>query len=168
MHAPVISCPRSFDSSEAFNSFCRLHAGKVSESAIAGPGFAEKRRAIVEALPDEERVIKTPWGGVFITLRNDPEVEKFLVVDSGKWLALEKHEQKVETLEVKEGLGVLIYQDGIDQPLKAMELKPGVSKTLQPGLLHCIISKENLLVFEKSMDYKGMDKDLIFEYEPVY
>ena len=31
---------------------------------------------------------------------------------------------------------------------------------------HCIIGTEDLLVFERSVDPKGMDQDLIFIYEP--
>jgi hypothetical protein len=31
---------------------------------------------------------------------------------------------------------------------------------------HCIIAAEDLLVFERSVDPKGMDQDLIFIYEP--
>jgi hypothetical protein len=31
---------------------------------------------------------------------------------------------------------------------------------------HCIIGAEDLLVFERSVDPKGMDQDLIFIYEP--
>jgi hypothetical protein len=30
---------------------------------------------------------------------------------------------------------------------------------------HCIIGAEDLLVFERSVDPKGMDQDLIFIYE---
>ena len=31
---------------------------------------------------------------------------------------------------------------------------------------HCLIGTENLLVFERSIDPKGMDQDLVFIYEP--
>jgi hypothetical protein len=31
---------------------------------------------------------------------------------------------------------------------------------------HCLIGTENLLVFERSTDPKGMDQDLVFIYEP--
>jgi hypothetical protein len=31
---------------------------------------------------------------------------------------------------------------------------------------HCLIGTEDLLVFERSVDPKGMDKDLVFIYEP--
>jgi hypothetical protein len=32
---------------------------------------------------------------------------------------------------------------------------------------HCIIGVEDVLVFERSIDPKGMDQDLIFIYEAV-
>lgn len=38
---------------------------------------------------------------------------------------------------------------------------------LKPGMEHCLIGTENLLVFERSIDPKGMDQDLIFIYEPA-
>jgi hypothetical protein len=31
---------------------------------------------------------------------------------------------------------------------------------------HCLIGTENLIVFEISIDPKGMDQDLVFIYEP--
>ncbi len=37
---------------------------------------------------------------------------------------------------------------------------------LAPGQEHCLIGTEDLLVFERSTDPKGMDQDLIFIYEP--
>ena len=37
---------------------------------------------------------------------------------------------------------------------------------LAPGQEHCLIGTEDLLVFERSIDPKGMDQDLIFIYEP--
>lgn len=45
-------------------------------------------------------------------------------------------------------------------------LKPGAEFHLRPGMEHCLIGTENLLVFERSIDPKGMDQDLIFIYEP--
>lgn len=161
--------PATFLSSQHFNDFCRsaIRKGAIKEGAVS-EAFKLHRQTISSAEASDANVIKTAWGGVVITYRHDPQVQKFLVVDSGKWLAFEKHELKVETLAVREGLGLLIYRPEGNEDLRALDLKPGVTLTLQPGQEHCIISFNNLLVHEQSMDYKGMDKDLIFIHLPVY
>jgi hypothetical protein len=43
---------------------------------------------------------------------------------------------------------------------------PGDKFHFQPGMEHCVIGTEDLLIFEHSLDPKGMDLDLIFIYEP--
>ena len=45
-------------------------------------------------------------------------------------------------------------------------LTAGKRLHFEPGMEHCIIGTENLLVFERSTDPKGMDQDLIFIYLP--
>jgi hypothetical protein len=45
-------------------------------------------------------------------------------------------------------------------------LGPGAEFHFEPGTEHCLIGTENLLVFERSVDPKGMDQDLVFIYEP--
>ena len=111
-------------------------------------------------------VIKTPWGGVVIELHEHPRVEKYLVIRKGGYLALETHEQKDERLEVKEGAGLILSRRAADQPLRVEALAPGDQFHFEPGMEHCIIGTENLLVFERSVDPKGMDQDLVFIYEP--
>jgi mannose-6-phosphate isomerase-like protein (cupin superfamily) len=111
-------------------------------------------------------IIHTPWGGIVIVLHDHPRVEKYLVVREGGNLALEMHEQKDEHLEVQEGAGLILYRSAAGQPLKVEALAPGNRFHFKPGMEHCLIGTENLLVFEKSVDPKGMDKDLVFIYEP--
>jgi len=121
-------------------------------------------------------IIQTGWGGVDIITYEHPQVEKFLVVEAGKFLAFEKHDEKVETLIGEEGVGVLVYRplpadktysEKTERPaLQAEIIEPGWTITLQPGQEHTIIALSDLLVREKSQDYKGMDKDLIFIYMP--
>lgn len=45
-------------------------------------------------------------------------------------------------------------------------LAPGARFHFEPGMEHCLIGTEDLLVFERSTDPKGMDQDLVFIYEP--
>ncbi len=113
-----------------------------------------------------ENVIPTRWGGVVITLHEHPRVEKYLVVRQGSYLALEMHEQKDERLEVREGAGLILWRRVSGQPLAVEAIGPGAEFHLEPGKEHCLIGTENLLVFERSLDPKGMDQDLIFIYTP--
>jgi mannose-6-phosphate isomerase-like protein (cupin superfamily) len=93
-------------------------------------------------------------------------VEKFLVIRKGGYLGLEKHEQKDERLEVKEGAGLVLCRRSPNDPLSVELVEPGAQFHFEPGMEHCLIGTENLLVFERSIDPKGMDRDLIFIYEP--
>lgn len=111
-------------------------------------------------------MIPTSWGGVHVLSYEHPEVEKFLVVDQGRFLAFEKHAEKVETLFGEEGLGVLVYRCELTGQLRAEYIEPGWTRTLRPGQEHTIIALSNLLVRERSTDPRGMDKDLIFIFSP--
>ena len=101
-----------------------------------------------------------------IVLHEHPRVEKYLVIRQGGYLALEMHEQKDEHLEVREGAGLILSRSAAGQPLTVEALAPGNRFHFEPGMEHCLIGTENLLVFERSIDPKGMDQDLVFIYEP--
>jgi mannose-6-phosphate isomerase-like protein (cupin superfamily) len=157
------------DSEEAFNRYCR-EACREWENQFRKP-VGETSHRFSELLERIERrsesVIKTEWGGVAITLHEPPRVEKFLVIRKGGYLALEMHEKKDERLEVTEGAGLILWRRPGEQSLTVEVLKAGAEFHLQPGMEHCLIGTENLLVFERSIDPKGMDQDLIFIYEPA-
>ncbi len=156
------------DSPSSFNRYCR-EAGRIWREKFpegrgqTSPRFTELLRQIAEG---GEKVVPTGWGGVVITRHKHPQVEKFLVVRRGGYLALEKHELKDEHLEVKEGAGMILWRRPNEDVLTVEALGPGAKVHLQPGLEHCLIGTENLLVFERSTDPKGMDQDLTFIYEP--
>jgi hypothetical protein len=114
----------------------------------------------------KDGVIRTGWGGVVITLHEHPQVEKYLIVRKGGYLALEMHEKKDERLQVREGAGLILWRPANEQSLTVEVLQPGAEFHFQPEMEHCIIGVEDLLVFERSIDPKGMDQDLIFIYEP--
>jgi mannose-6-phosphate isomerase-like protein (cupin superfamily) len=166
--AAALSDLSPIDSDETFNLYCR-EACRLWTDHLRNPG-GETSPRFNELLEQIERrsqsVIKTGWGGVVITLHEHPRVEKFLVVRQGGYLALEMHEQKDERLEVKEGAGLILWRRPNERSLRAEVLKPGAEFHLEPGQEHCLIGTENLLVFERSIDPKGMDQDLIFIYEP--
>ncbi|MEY2490292.1 MAG: rRNA synthase [Verrucomicrobiota bacterium] len=156
------------DSEETFNRYCREACrlwtshfrDRVGETSTLFPELLAK----IECR--SEGVIKTDWGGVVVMLHEHPRVEKFLVIREGGYLALEMHEQKDERLEVKEGAGLILWRRPKEKTLAAEPLTPGGKFRFKPGVEHCLIGTENLLVFERSVDPKGMDQDLIFIYEP--
>ena len=156
------------DSEETFNRYCR-EACRLWTTHFRDP-VGKTSPQFLEHLEKIERrsegVIKTGWGGVVITLHEHPRVEKFLVIREGTYLAFEKHEEKDERLEVKEGAGLILWRRAAKQSLVVEPLTAGAKFHLQPGREHCLIGTENLLVFERSTDPKGMDQDLIFIFEP--
>ena len=67
---------------------------------------------------------------------------------------------------MREGVGLILWRQKDNAPLALDVLTPGRRFHLPPGREHCLIGTENLLVFERSTDPKGMDQELIFIYEP--
>lgn len=153
---------KSFSSEEDFNLLCRsaLEAWPQAEPHENGR-FGEYLKAIEE---HRDLTIRTPWGGVFITRHEHPLVEKYLVVRAGHYLSFEKHVLKDERLKVEEGRGVLLQRQG--EVIRVRRLMPGTEAHFAPGEEHCIIAPEDLLIFENSLDHKGMDQDLVFIYQP--
>jgi hypothetical protein len=156
-----------FDSQAAYMSFCTNAVNEYGATGSRSPETPTFARHLSNIGQGGEMVIKTPWGGVDIVKHEHPLVEKYLVVQASRFLAFEKHAEKVETLRVDEGVGVLVYRPEGASDLRAEALTAGYTRTLQPGQEHTIIALSNLLVYESSKDPKGMDKDLIFIYEPA-
>ena len=156
------------DSEESFNHYCReacrLWAGHFRKPI--GQTTEQFTNLLAQIERRSQQVIKTEWGGVVVTRHEHPQVEKWLVIEQGGYLALEMHEQKDERLEVKEGAVLILWRRMADQPLAVQAIVPGDEFHLEPGKEHCLIATENLLVFERSLDPKGMDQDRIFIYEP--
>jgi len=155
-----------FESRESYLDFCNSSIQMYAKAGVRPPETPYFSKHLERIQTNTGTIIKTPWGGVDIEKHKHPSVEKYLVVEAGRFLAYEKHEQKVETLHVKEGHGVLVFRPDGSSALKAEVLTPGYTRTLKPNHEHTIIALSNLLVFEKSTDPKGMDQDLIFIYEP--
>ena len=166
--ASNLSTQSRIDSQDAFNRYCRKACLLWSERFSNGPvGTTALFPELIDRIKrGGEGIIQTPWGGVVIVLHEHPRVEKYLVIHQGGYLALETHEQKDEHLEVREGAGLILSRSAPGQPLKVEALAPGDRFHFKPGMEHCLIGTENLLVFERSVDPKGMDQDLVFIYEP--
>jgi hypothetical protein len=156
------------DSRASFNRYCRAGIrlwGEYFRDGIVKTS-SEFTKLCERVEHGGENVIQTGWGGVVITLHEHPRVEKYLVIRKGGYLALETHEKKDERLDVKEGAGLILWRRATHQPLIVEALAPGAEFHFEPGMEHCLIGTEDLLVFERSVDPKGMDQDLIFIYEP--
>jgi len=166
--ARSLSTQSRIDSRDAFNRYCRKACLLWSEHFSNGPvGTTARFPELLDRINQRaEGTIQTPWGGVIIVLHEHPRVEKYLVIRQGGYLALEMHEQKDEHLVVQEGAGLILYRSAAGQPLTVEALAPGNRFHFEPGMEHCLIGTENLLVFERSVDPKGMDQDLVFIYEP--
>jgi mannose-6-phosphate isomerase-like protein (cupin superfamily) len=148
--APIgleLSALSPINSRESFNRYCR-EACRLWNRAFPG------------GIGETEQFAK------LLTRNEHPRVVKYLVVRKGGYLALEMHEQKDERLEIREGAGLMLWRPLNERSLRVEVLRPGAEFHFQPGMEHCIIGAEDLLVFERSIDPKGMDQDLIFIYEP--
>jgi len=166
--AHELSAFSPINSRESFNRYCREACRLWNEAFPNGIGETEQFAKLLDRVKHtNESVIRTGWGGIVITMHEHPRVEKYLVVRKGGYLALEMHEQKDERLEIREGAGLILWRPANEQSLTIEALRPGAEFHFQAGMEHCIIGAEDLLVFERSIDPKGMDQDLIFIYEPV-
>jgi hypothetical protein len=165
--AQKLSALSPINSRDSFNRYCREACQLWNEKFPDGIGETEQFAKLLDRIEHKsDGVIRTGWGGVVITLHEHPRVEKYLVVRKGGYLALEMHEQKDERLEVREGAGLILWHPPNERSLTVEAVKPGAEFHFEPGIEHCIIGTEDLLVFERSLDPKGMDQDLIFIYEP--
>src|SRR5205809_1494148 len=151
--AQKLSAPSSINSRESFNRYCREACRLWNEAFPNGIGETEQFAKLLNRVEHaNDGVIRTGWGGVVITLHEHPRVEKYLVVRKGGYLALEMHEQKDERLEIREGAGLILWRPPNEQSLTVEVLQPGGEFHFQPGMEHCIIGEEVLLVFVRSID----------------
>lgn len=165
--AEELSTLSPIDSPESFNRYCREACRLWSREFSEGIGETEQFPRLLQQIENtNDNVIRTGWGGVVITFHEHRRVEKYLVVRHGGYLALEMHEEKDERLEVREGAGLILWRPANEQSLTVEPLRPHARFHFAPGIEHCLIGTEDLLVFERSSDPKGMDQDLIFIYEP--
>jgi mannose-6-phosphate isomerase-like protein (cupin superfamily) len=166
--ARELSVLPSINSHASFNIYCRTacelwNRYRPINTEVDYPQF----RSLLQKIHNKyANTISTDWGGVVITKHEHPQVEKYLVIQKGEYLALEKHHEKEERLEIIEGSGLILWREECDKPLRVEVLGPGSTFYFAPGIEHCIIGTEDLLILECSTDPKGMDQDLIFIYIP--
>lgn len=155
------------DSQSSFNCYCKAACKLWDQLVISSEQKYPRYSALLNKIHKREaNTIATTWGGVVITAHQHPQVEKYLVINKGGYLALETHAEKQEQLQVEEGAGLLLWREQEARPLQVDILLPGARFSFSPGMEHCIIGTEDLLILEHSLDYKGMDQDLIFIFTP--
>ena len=155
------------NSQATFNHYCQTACNLWNLHVVRQVGTYARYSGLLQKIDQREGdTIVTSWGGVVIIRHEHPQVEKYLVIKKGGYLALETHAEKQEQLRVEEGAGLLLWRQQKNQPLRAELLVPGASFSFSPGMEHCIIGTEDLLILEHSQDYKGMDQDLIFIFTP--
>lgn len=156
-----------FSSSAEFNAYCkRLVAEWNAKSEALAPEVATFERRLRRVENGFEGSIPTGWGGVDVLRYDHPFVEKYLLVKKGYYLSYEMHDEKREDLWVHGGVGVLVSRPKGAPECSVEPFTVGSYAHFSPRDEHCIIALEDLIVFESSEDFRGMDKDLIFLFEP--
>ena len=81
------------------------------------------------------RRVEKPWGHELIWAHTDRYVGKVLVIEPGKRLSLQYHEQKDETLLVMRGTLRLHIGPSLEE-IKQIDLGPGESYHVRTGQTH--------------------------------
>jgi mannose-6-phosphate isomerase-like protein (cupin superfamily) len=160
--------PPHFDSWASFNHYCRhlldLWRSSYSPGMASGEQFMVHWEAIRANAP---RTIRTPWGGVHVTITQLPNVEQYVVIEGGRYTPLEKHLERVETFLVRDGVGVLVYRPVSGGEIQADPISPGYSITLLPEQEHAIVALEDLLMYERVTDVKGEDEGRVIIFDAL-
>ena len=95
-----------------------------------------------------ERVEK-PWGYELIWAKTERYVGKVLHIDAGHALSLQYHRVKEETLRVSSGRMKLEVEEP-GGPRREIEMKPGDTQHIAPGVIHRMTALETTEVIEVS------------------
>lgn len=150
-----------------FNDFCRMVVAEASASSDGrSPTSSHVSETLARIAAGGPGIIKTSWGGVDVLRYSAPLVEKYLAIKGGRYLAYEYHDEKSEELFVLDGLVVLLTADRDSGEPRLRPMSRGAYASFQPGERHCLIAIQDALVFERSLDPRGMDQDLQFVFLP--
>ena len=100
-------------------------------------------------VPHTSRRVEKPWGYELIWAHTDQYVGKVLVIETGRRLSLQRHEQKDERILVQSGRLQLELEDdaGVVQTL---ELGPGEDRHVPTGRIHRYTALERCELIEVS------------------
>ena len=94
--------------------------------------------------------VEKPWGYELIWAHTDRYVGKILHIHEGGRLSLQFHHQKDETILVQNGILDLVIERDESKGLETLQLKPGESFHIKPGMKHRMIGHTDCDVIEVS------------------
>ena len=100
----------------------------------------------------EVKRIEKPWGYELHWALTETYVGKILFIKTGEKLSIQYHEKKDETIYVHTGKMVLHVGDDVDS-LERVELGPGMSYHIPPGLIHSMEGVKDCTAFEASTNH---------------
>ena len=95
------------------------------------------------------RRVDKPWGHELIWAHTEHYVGKILVIEAGRRLSLQKHEQKDESILVREGR-LRLTLEGDDGVVRDEILGPGDHRRVATGRIHRYEAIERCEVIEVS------------------
>jgi mannose-6-phosphate isomerase len=95
------------------------------------------------------RRVEKPWGSELIWAHTDRYVGKFIVIDTGRRLSLQRHVYKDESILVMTGRLRLTLEDDAGN-VTDVELGPGESRRVPTGRIHRMEAIERVELVEVS------------------
>ena len=95
------------------------------------------------------RRVEKPWGHELIWAEGQRYVGKILHIEKGHQLSYQYHRQKDETIHVLDGI-LELQVASADGPRQTLQLQPGQSFHITPGLRHRMTAVETCEVLEAS------------------
>jgi len=92
--------------------------------------------------------VEKPWGYEIIFAHTEKYAGKVLFIKAGHRLSLQSHAKKEETFYIYSGRLRMVLED--EQGERSVELRPGDSQHLLPGVRHRPEALEDTTVFEVS------------------
>ena len=97
------------------------------------------------------RSVEKPWGGEEIFAETDRYVGKILTVRAGQALSVQYHRVKDETMRVLDGRCELhVGGRPGSQELEVVEMVPGTSYRIRPGVVHRLVALTDVRIVEVS------------------
>ena len=97
------------------------------------------------------RRVEKPWGGEEIFAETDRYVGKILTVRQGHSLSLQYHERKDETMRLLSGRCEFhVGSEPGSRELETLELEPGATIHIRPGVLHRVVALTDAEILEVS------------------
>jgi mannose-6-phosphate isomerase len=97
----------------------------------------------------ETRRVDKPWGHELIWALTDRYCGKILVIETGRRLSLQYHEQKLESILVMSGR-LLLWLEDDDGVVRTEEVGPGEARLIPVGRRHRYEAIDRVELFEVS------------------